>query len=103
MGLLKWYKRDPRAALVGMAGLTLEERGAYNTVLDLIYCHDGAIDDDLRLVAHMMQIDLRTWKRLRTRLLSCGKLYLDGSKIRNQRADEEVGRDASALHPSSPP
>jgi len=36
----RWYKRDPNAALEGMAVLTLEERGAYNTVLDLIYTHD---------------------------------------------------------------
>ena len=35
MGELKWYKRDPRAALVGMSCLTLEERGAHNTILDL--------------------------------------------------------------------
>ena len=37
MGTLKWYKRDPDAALSGMFELTLEERGAYNTILDLIY------------------------------------------------------------------
>ena len=42
MGVVKWYKRDPNAALTGMASLTLEERGAYNTILDLIYAHDGA-------------------------------------------------------------
>ena len=46
MGHLKWYKRDPRAALTGMMQLTLEERGAYNTILDLIYVHDG--DDEVR-------------------------------------------------------
>ena len=44
----RWYKRDPNAALEGMAVLTLEERGAYNTVLDLIYTHDGSVDDDDR-------------------------------------------------------
>ena len=32
MGVLRWYKRDPRAALSGMMELTLEERGAYNTI-----------------------------------------------------------------------
>ena len=31
MGNIRWYKRDPDAALNGMAVLTLEERGAYNT------------------------------------------------------------------------
>jgi len=43
VGKVRWYKRDPNAALTGMAGLTLEERGAYNTILDLIYANDGAV------------------------------------------------------------
>lgn len=90
MGILKWYKRDPRAALVGMAELTLEERGAYNTILDLIYCHDGELRDDVRAVAHQMQVDQRTWKRLRLRLLKAGKLYLSNGQLRNERADREV-------------
>ena len=52
MGTLKWYARDPRAALTGMMELTLEERGAYNTILDLIYCHDGeVVDDEIFLIA----------------------------------------------------
>ena len=41
MGTLKWYKRDPRAALAGMMKLTLEECGAYNKILDLIYLRGG--------------------------------------------------------------
>ena len=90
MAFLKWYKRDPRAALVGMAGLTLEERGAYNTILDLIYCHEGGLPDDVRTVAHLMQVDLRTWKRLRERLLDLGKLYTSCGQLRNERADQEV-------------
>src|ERR1700722_5833428 len=31
MGVVKWYKRDPNAALTGMASLTLKERGAYRS------------------------------------------------------------------------
>jgi uncharacterized protein YdaU (DUF1376 family) len=100
VGELKWYKRDPRAALVGMANLTLEERGAYNTILDLIYCHDGGLPDDVRAVAHQMQIDLRTWKRLRARLLGLGKLYLQNGQLRNDRADQEV-RSAELRYRSS--
>ena len=32
-----WYKRDIRAAIAGMTHLTLEERGAYNTIIDHQY------------------------------------------------------------------
>lgn len=95
MGEIRWYKRDPRAALSGMAILTLEERGAYNTVLDLIYTHDGALDDDPHFIAGWLRCDVRVWKRLRSRLIDLEKLYLCGGKLRNERADKEV--DAALL------
>jgi len=91
MALLKWYKRDPVAAIEGMAVLTLEERGAYNTVLDLIYAHDGAFVDDDRLIArHYLHVDVRRWRRIRKRLLDLEKLYVLGTNVRNARADREV-------------
>ena len=90
MGDIRWYRRDPRAALAGMMELSLEERGAYNTILDLIYCHNGALDDDPRFIAGWLRCDIRVWKRIRVRLLMSGKLYLNGSKLRNEKADREV-------------
>ena len=90
MGQLKWYKRDPRAALAGMMELSLEERGAYNTVLDLIYVNEGEIADDSEVIASWLKVDKRIWRRLRARLLSRGKLYTVGGKLRNERADIEV-------------
>ena len=90
MGNIRWYKRDPRAALTGMMELSLEERGAYNTLLDLIYCHDGALNDDPKYIAGWLRCDPRVWKRLRLRLLSCGKLYLNGTQLRNEKADREI-------------
>src|SRR5262245_49998526 len=90
MGVIKWYKRDPNAALTGMASLTLEERGAYNTVLDLIYAHGGAVDDDYTFIAGWLRVDVRVWKRIRSRLIEAGKLYPNGPTLRNARADQEV-------------
>jgi hypothetical protein len=78
MGSLKWYKRDPRAALTGMMGLTLEERGAYTTVLDLIYCHDGELIDNPREICNWLNCNIRTW------------LYVHAGCLRNERADHEV-------------
>ena len=95
MGILKWYKRDPRAALTGMMGLTLEERGAFNTILDLIYCHDGNLVDDPKLIATWLGVDQRVWKRIRFTLIECGKLYIHAGCLHNQRADAEVHE---ALH-----
>lgn len=101
MGKLRWYKRDPDAALAGMMALTLEERGAYNTVLDLIYARDGAVDDDDRFIAGWLRCDVRVWRRIRTRLLDLGKLYVADGQLRNSRADAEVDRGLSRLASAS--
>lgn len=90
MGLIKWYKRDPNAALTGMMGLTLEERGAYNTVLDLIYTRDGNLPDDERFIAGWLSVDVRVWRRIKQRLIELEKLYVRDGVLRNSRADEEV-------------
>ena len=90
MGKIRWYKRDPDAALNGMFELTLEERGAYNTVLDLIYSRDGSCPDDGRYIAGCLRVDLRVWRRLRKRLVGLGKLYEKDGNLRNSRADREV-------------
>lgn len=97
MGKIRWYKRDPNAALAGMANLTLEEKGAYNTLLDLIYGHDGAVDDDARYLAGWMRCDVRVWKRIRARLIELGKIYVDNGQLRNRRADEEVDEGLSRV------
>lgn len=90
MGQLKWYKRDPGAALNGMMELSLEERGAYNTVLDLIYSRDGNLADDDRFIAGWLRVDVRIWKRIKSSLIERGKLFVSEGVIRNERADVEV-------------
>lgn len=90
MGQLRWYKRDPNAALQGMAILSLEERGAYNTILDLLYARDGNLPDDERELARLMHCDVRVWRRVRRRLMDLGKLYVHGGHIHNVRADDEI-------------
>lgn len=90
MGTIKWYKRDPRAAIAGMAGLSLVERGAYNTILDLIYTMDGKLPDNGKLLAYWLHVEVRQWKRIRKRLLEKGKIYIYAGEIHNERADIEV-------------
>lgn len=90
MAQIKWYKRDPSEALNGMMELTLEERGAYNTVLDLIYSRDGNLPDDDRFVAGWLRVDLRVWRRIKATLIERGKLYVEAGILRNKRADEVI-------------
>jgi uncharacterized protein YdaU (DUF1376 family) len=90
MGTLKWYPRDPRAALLGMAGLSLADCGAYNTVLDLIYIHDGKCPDNSKKIAAHLGVDVRRWMRIRKRLIERGKIYIYKNELHNERADIEV-------------
>ncbi len=90
MSTVKWYKRDPNAALGGMMVLTLEERGAYNTVLDLIYSHDNNLIDDDHFIAGWCRCDLRVWKRIKARLLELGKIELRAGLVTNFRATSEI-------------
>jgi uncharacterized protein YdaU (DUF1376 family) len=89
MGNLKWFKFDPNAALTGTLSLTLEERGAYYTVLCLIYDSEGSVADDEQILA-WLRCNARVWKRIREKLLKTGKLYIHGGRLRNRRADDEV-------------
>jgi uncharacterized protein YdaU (DUF1376 family) len=89
-----WHPREHRAALDGMLMLTLEERGAYNTILDLIYDRGGPVPDDARWLAGWMGVSLKRWATIRASLLVKGKLYeteaSDAGALMNERAALEI-------------
>ena len=87
---MKWYKRDPSAALAGMIGLTVEERGAYNAVIDLAYARAPHGDVTDALVIAALAIRPQMWRRLKARLIALGKIReLDGKLLAN-RVETEV-------------
>jgi uncharacterized protein YdaU (DUF1376 family) len=71
---MKYYPRDPDAALAGMAELNFEQRGAYNSLLDLLYSRDGMVPDDDRFIARCLQCDPRQWRRLKRELMTAAKV-----------------------------
>lgn len=87
-----WYKRYTDAALTGMMVLTLEERGAYNTILDLIYNEGGRYPNDDGLICGWLRCSRRTWHRIKARLLDLGKLSVEDGYIYNGRASDELAR-----------
>jgi len=90
LGKIKWYKRDPDAALAGFFELSLEERGAYGTVIDLIYSRANDLPDDDRFIAGWLGADVRVWKRIKKRLVATGKIKISNGKITNKRATSEI-------------
>jgi uncharacterized protein YdaU (DUF1376 family) len=73
---MKFYKRDPHTALEGMSELTLEQIGAYNLLIDLLYARDGLVPDDDKLVARLLHRDPRTWRTMKKQLMAAGKVHI---------------------------
>lgn len=94
MSRLNWHPRYHRAFLEGTQRLSLEERGCYTTILDLIYDRGGPIPDDARWLAGWMNCSVRKWNVIRSALIAAGKIIIEGegddAVIRNERADVEI-------------
>jgi hypothetical protein len=74
---MEWYKRDPSAALAGMAQLNPKQRGIYGSLIDLLYARDGQLIDDDRMIAHAISVDIRAYRTIKTQLIAAGKLWLN--------------------------
>lgn len=89
---MPYHRRYHGDALVGYRKLTLEQRGAYQTIQDLIYDEGGPIEFNERWLAGELNCSLRKAKALLAELLELRKIYVtrDG-KISNHRAEQEIG------------
>lgn len=89
---MPYHRRYQGDALQGYRKLTLEQRGAYTTILDLIYDEGGPIEFNERWLAGELNCSLRKVKALLEELLELRKIYItrDG-KISNHRAEQEIG------------
>ena len=87
---LPYYKRYPNDFLSGTMGMSLELKGAYAIILDLIYARDGGLPDDARFLAGVLGCSVRKWKSLRDDLVSRGKLVVENEIISNSRATFEL-------------
>jgi uncharacterized protein YdaU (DUF1376 family) len=91
MSSAPWHKRYHSDALAGFMSLDLEERGAYQTLLDLIYDRGGPIADNERLLSGYMGCSLRKWRAVRDQLLAKGKIGItNDGLITNARAEFEL-------------
>lgn len=85
---MKFYKRDPSAALAGMAELTLQERGAYNTIIDLLYDRDGDLRDDDDIMRRVLGCHGNEWKAVKLKLLAKGKIWVEDGFWKAKRVDD---------------
>lgn len=85
---LAYYKRFPRDFLEGTIGMSLEVKGAYAVILDLIYMRDGRLPDDARYISGQLGCSLRKWSTIRDALIAAGKITVSGGFLSNKRADD---------------
>lgn len=88
---MPYHRRYHGDALHGYRGLTLEQRGAYTTLLDLIYDCGGPIDFNERWIAGHLDVTVNRAKKLVAELLALRKIYLTPrGQISNHRCDTEI-------------
>lgn len=86
-----WHKRYHSDALSGFMSLTLEERGAYQTILDLLYDRGEPLADSDRMLAGYFNVSLRKARALVEILIEKDKLYrtFEG-RLSNRRFEKEA-------------
>lgn len=90
-----WHKRYHGNAIAGYMGLTLEERGAYSTLLDYLYDRRAPLPGNMRLLAGYLDVSVRKAEAVIESLIRKGKLYRrDDDTISNRRFEKEVENDA---------
>lgn len=88
-----FYRRNPSDALSGMVGLTLEERGVYNTIVDLLYLTWRPLEDSRAYIANHCGCAVQKLNPIIERLIGKGKLirFEEGgiSYLSNRRFEDE--------------
>lgn len=84
--------------LMGTVGLTLEEYGAYDRILKLMYSRGGPIPDEPRWIAGQLNITTRKWGAIRAALLSDKKKLIQrGEYLSNPRMERELALEEAEL------
>lgn len=90
-----WHRRYHEKAINGYMGLTLEQRGAYTTLLDLMYDRGEPLLDNERLLAGYLNCSLRKYRTIRDQLIEMGKIQkTQNGKLTNSRFEKEREKDA---------
>lgn len=90
MNGLPYYPRYPRDFLDGTVGMSLELKGAYSIILDIIYMMgERGLPDDPQYISGQLGCSVRKWNSIRDQLVAGGKIVCENGIISNLRADKE--------------
>ena len=88
---MPYHRRYHGDALQGYRRLTLEQRGAYTTIIDLIYDNGGPIDNNERWLAGELNVSIRKARALISELIELRKIFINQQGlISNHRCEAEI-------------
>jgi len=92
---LPYYPMYPRDFFEGTQEMSLEQKGAYIMVLNLMYTRGGPISDEAGYISRYVGCSIRKWKQVRDELVAMGKIHVQDGMISNSRADEVIEKQRS--------
>jgi len=92
---LPYFPMYPRDFFEGTQEMSLELKGAYIMVLNLLYTRGGPVSDEPGFISRYVGCSVRKWKQVRDELVAMGKLYVQNGMISNSRADQVIEKQRS--------
>lgn len=92
-----FYRRGPSKALSGMIGLSLEERGVYNTIIDLLYSTWRPLEDNRAYIAGWCGCAVQKVNPIINRLIEKGRLITFTEGARTFLSDEAFEAERTAV------
>lgn len=71
-------------------GMSLDEEGFFWRFTCLFYDRMGDLPDDDRIVSRAMNLDIRSYKHMKARMVALGKIAASGGRLSNARAEREI-------------
>jgi len=91
---VQWQLSD---YITGTQGMTVDQEGVYMRFLVRLYDRGKPFPDDDRMMARVMAMDLRPWRRIKTQLIEMGKILVKSESLTNTRFERERQKRAAEL------
>lgn len=87
-----WYKRFPHKARAGFRGLTMEQKGFYAELIELVMEARGPLADNDVENARTFGCDIRQFRRIKAELLELERIKVEEGTLFDERAIRELVR-----------
>lgn len=91
---VQWHLAD---YITGTQGMSPEQEGVYIRFLVRLYDRGKPFPDDDKFMSSMMSLDVRRWRRVKSDLVSFGKISVRAGALTNSRFEKERQKRAAEL------